>query len=221
MGKVVAASSPRARSASISARPAAGPSRIATATARFSSTTGEGSAAQQHVVERRRSAPSRWPRRSAPRRAPPRSRPAACRGRSGRDGSARSTSAVPSAICAAVPERAVLVLEQHEVAVRRGARRAARLVQQHQREQAHRLGLGQQLDEQAPEADRLAREVGARQRLARGRRVALVEHEVDDAQHRVEPLRQARRATAPGRGCARRGSSPWRARCAARSWARR
>ena len=45
------ARSPRARMASISARPASGPSRIATATARFSSTTGEGSRPHQHVVQ--------------------------------------------------------------------------------------------------------------------------------------------------------------------------
>ena len=35
----------------MSARPAAGPSRIATATARFSSITGDGIRSQQHVVE--------------------------------------------------------------------------------------------------------------------------------------------------------------------------
>ena len=39
-------------------------------------------------------------------------------------------------------------------------------------------------------------------------------------QHRCRAGPAARRATAPGRECARRGSSPWRARCAARASAR-
>ena len=66
-----------------------------------------------------------------------------------------------------VPARAVLVLERHEVAGVVDARGAAGVVQQHEREQAERLGLvGHQLGERAGEADRLgaqalAHEVGA------------------------------------------------------------
>ena len=55
-----------------------------------------------------------------------------------------------------------------------------------------------------------------RQRVARRGGVALVEHEIDHVQHRCRAARAARRATAPGRECARRGSCPWRARCAGR-----
>jgi hypothetical protein len=88
----------------------------------------------------------------------------------------------------AVPERPVLVGQQDELSRRRGARRAPGFLQQHEGEQAHGLGLRQQLDQQAPEPNRLARQVVARERLARRREVALVEDEVDDAQHAVEPL---------------------------------
>ena len=53
--------------------------------------------------------------------------------------------------------------------------------------------------------------------VAGRRRVALVEHEVHDGQHRVEPLGQLALARAPGRGCGRRGSCASRARAAAPS----
>ena len=50
---------------------------------------------------------------------------------------------------AAVPARAVLLVERDQLAVGGRARaRAPRFVQQHQREQADRLRLGQQRDEQ-------------------------------------------------------------------------
>ena len=68
-----------------------------------------------------------------------------------------SSTACPSAICAAVPERAVLVGEQHEVAVPE-ARGAARLVEQHERQESVHLGLvGHQLGERAAEPERLGR----------------------------------------------------------------
>ena len=90
----------------------------------------------------------------------------------------------------AVPERAVLVLEQDDVARRRDARLAPRLVQQHQREEADGLGLGQELRQQASEPDRLAGQIRPGQRGARGRVVSLVEDQVDDVQHGVEATRQ-------------------------------
>ena len=73
-----------------------------------------------------------------------------------------------------------------------GARRAARVVQQHQRQQPARLGLVRhQLGQHAAEADRLAAELArGSARRADGRRVALVEDQVDDASTGVEPLRQ-------------------------------
>ena len=66
-----------------------------------------------------------------------------------------------------VPERAVLVGEQHELAVAE-ARLAAGVVQQHQREQGLHLGLvGHQLGERAAEPDRLAGQVAAAARSPR------------------------------------------------------
>ena len=59
------------------------------------------------------------------------------------------------------------------------------------------------------------------QRCAGRRGVAFVEHQVDHAQHASSRARQLGRRRAPRRGCARRGSSPWRARSAARASARR
>src|SRR5438477_458785 len=49
-----------------------------------------------------------------------------------------------------IPQRAVLIIEQNQLARRRGARGASRIVQQHQRQQSKRLWLQgrQQLDEQ-------------------------------------------------------------------------
>ena len=92
---------------------------------------------------------------------------------------------------AGVPEAAVLVGEQHELALRREARVAARVLQQHQREQPERLGLVRhQHAEELREPDRLAAEVAAHERRARARGVALVEDEVEDAQGGGEPVRQ-------------------------------
>ena len=60
---------------------------------------------------------------------------------------------------AAIPERAVLVGEEHDLALGRRARRAPRFLQQHERQQAHGLGLGQELHQQAAQPDRLPRQV--------------------------------------------------------------
>ena len=63
------------------------------------------------------------------------------------------------------------------------------VVQEHQREQAERLGLvGHQHGEQLREADRLVAERGAHGLRAARRRVALVEDEVEDGEHRAEPV---------------------------------
>jgi len=70
------------------------------------------------------------------------------------------------------------------------ARRPARVDQQHQREQAGHLAVvRQQVVDGAGEPDRLARELRALKVRARRRRVALVEDQVQDVQHGVEPLR--------------------------------
>ena len=56
---------------------------------------------------------------------------------------------------AAVPPRAVLLLERHQLSVDH-SRRVARALQQHQRQQRPRLvGVGHQVDHQSAEADRL------------------------------------------------------------------
>ena len=91
----------------------------------------------------------------------------------------------------AVPALAVLLLEQHEVAVGADPRRAPRVVEEHQREQARRLRLvGQQQVDDPREPDRLRREVLAHDRVARGRGVALVEDQVEHGEHGGEPVRQ-------------------------------
>ena len=80
----------------------------------------------------------------------------------GRAGARASSSRRPSSIAARVPPRAVLLLERDQVAGGVDAGRAARVVQQHQREQAERLGLvGHELGERATETDGLGRELGA------------------------------------------------------------
>jgi hypothetical protein len=90
----------------------------------------------------------------------------------------------------AIPERAILIGEQNDLARRRCTRRAPGFVQQHQRQQADGFGLRQQGDKQSAKADRLRGEVDARERFARRRRIAFVEHEIDHAQHAVEALGQ-------------------------------
>ena len=60
-------------------------------------------------------------------------------------------------------------------------------MQQHHRQQAVYLGLvGHQLDKRAPESQRLARQLAAGGR----RRIPLVEDQVDDREHGVEPIGQ-------------------------------
>ena len=104
---------------------------------------------------------------------------------------ARSTSARPSAIARAVPARAVLVVEQHEVAALADPGVAPGVVEQHQRQQPGRLGLvGEQRDHDPRQADRLGAQLAADQRVAGGRRVALVEDEVEHAEDAVQPLGQ-------------------------------
>ena len=201
----------------MSASPAAGPSRIATATARFSSTTGDGLDAQQHVVEPddlrpvgrgggRRLGVHRRDRRlqRVGAEAPRRQRPLDERRALGD--------------LLAVPQRAVLVVEQDELArpatcARRAATRAAASAR------AGPIASGSGSSSTSSRPSRIASpERSCRvSDVARRRRVALVEDEVDDVQHRVEPLGQLAARRAPGRGCARRGSSPWRARSAARA----
>src|SRR3989442_1404801 len=59
-------------------------------------------------------------------------------------------------------------------------------MQQHQREQPERFRRGQELYEQAPEAYRFRRKIVTRERRTRARGITFVEHEIDDAQHRID-----------------------------------
>ena len=143
---------------------ASGAPACATATARLSSTTGEPVSAGQLAVERRDLRPvdlrlglQRGDRRlqdvrPAP-RPPQRHRPV-------QGGAALLDPA-------GVPQRAVLVGEQHQL-VAGEARRAPGVVAQHQRQQPVGLGLvGHQDGEQAPEADRLVGQLAAIRRSPR------------------------------------------------------
>ena len=89
----------------------------------------------------------------------------------------------------AVPQRAVLVLEQDELAAGPDACVAARVLKEHQREQPEHLGLvGHQHGKELPEANRVVAQVTAHELLVGGRRVAFVEDEVEDREHRLQPL---------------------------------
>ncbi len=69
-----------------------------------------------------------------------------------------------------VPPGAVLVFEQHQVAGTVDACRSARVVQEHQREQAQGFGfVGHQLGERSRQPDGLGAEVGAHE-VGAGRR---------------------------------------------------
>ena len=97
----------------------------------------------------RRSRPSQWPPPWAPARATPRLPPAM---RTDRYCAWRASAHEGGAfgdLCV-VPERAVLLVQQHEFAGRCGACRATRIVQQHQGQQRHRFGFRQQFDSRRP-----------------------------------------------------------------------
>ena len=206
--------------ASISASPAAGPSRIATATARFSSTTGESSARSStsysaddlrpvrrlrgrrlrvHRRDRRlqrvRTEPPRRERSLHQRARPPRSG----RGSTATGPGRRAATSSPSASsCASRRESCSSISASSPTA----------------------SGSGSSSTSSRPSRIASRRQVRARERRAGRRRVALVEHEIDHVQHGVEPLRQVGARRHLVRECARRGSSPSRARCAARGSAR-
>ncbi len=89
-----------------------------------------------------------------------------------------------------VPQAAILLVEQDHVAGRRGPGRAPRVLEQHQRQEAQRFGLWQQIDEQPSQPDGFGGQIVSGQAGAGRGRVAFVEHEVDDPQDGVEPFRQ-------------------------------
>ena len=82
------------------------------------------------------------------------------------------------------------------------ARVAARVVQQHQREQAAHLGLvGHQLGQQRGQPDRLVAQLAAHDRVGRRGEVALVEDQVERRAAPSAAGRAARGRAAPRRGC--------------------
>ena len=82
---------------------------------------------------------------------------------------------------------AILILEQHHRSVGTDSGRAARVVEQHQREQSERLRLSRhEVAHERDEMDRVVAQLGAHEIIAFGREVPLVEHEVQHLQHRVQ-----------------------------------
>lgn len=68
---------------------------------------------------------------------------------------------------APVPERTVLVFEQHDVPVRRDPRLPARFLEHHEREEPDGLGVvRQEVYDEPTQSDRFAREVCPSERLA-------------------------------------------------------
>ena len=89
-----------------------------------------------------------------------------------------------------VPACAVLLGQRYEGAVRADARRQARCLDFHQGQQAEHLGiLGHQPRQHAAQPLRLQAQARPDKVVARRGRVAFVEDQVDDFQHRGEPHR--------------------------------
>ena len=107
-----------------------------------------------------------------------------------------------------IPARAVLIEEQDRLSRRADARPRARRLDLHQRDEAVDLGLlRDELGQDAPEPQRVLAERGPHPVVAGRRRVALVEDEVDDLEHR----RQTRGKLGPAgdlEGDARLGERP-------------
>ena len=98
-------------------------------------------------------------------------------------------SATPSAIDARSHQRPVLLRERHQRAVGADAGGTARVREQHEREQSRDLTVvGQQLPHGAGESDGFAGELRALEFGPGGRRVALVEDQVQHVQHDTQPL---------------------------------
>ncbi len=131
---------------------------------------------------------------------------------------ARSSAARPRRIKQVIPARAVLFEQKDRLAVRPRARACARGLDFHQRDEAVHFGLvRRELGEDAAEAQRVFAELRTHPVVAGGRRIAFVEDEVDDFEHRREPRGELVAARHFERHAARRRAFASRARCAARS----
>ncbi len=87
----------------------------------------------------------------------------------------------------AVPRGPVLLVERDELAPRSGARRAPRVGQQHQRQQARHLRLpGEAVVQGAGQAKSFAGEVGPHELGPGGGGIPLAEHQIEHLQHGIE-----------------------------------
>ena len=140
--------------------------------------------------------------------------------RSRRCGRARDGAAPPS-ISAASQRCPVLVLEQDELAACIEPGIPPRVGQQEQCQEAERLGLvGHQHAQELREPDRLGAQLLANRLVAGTRRIPLVEHEVQHAQHTGQPVGEQVPPTERGTGSRSRGCGALRARAVARASAR-
>ena len=115
--------------------------------------------------------------------------------------SARSSAARPRRIEQLIPARAVLIEQQDRLARRADPRARARRLDLHQRDEAVDLRLLRgELGQDAAEAQRVLAERGPHPVVAGGRRVALVEDEVDDLEHRRQARARAPRRAGPRTG---------------------
>ena len=105
--------------------------------------------------------------------------------------SAASSSAVPSAIASWSQQRPVLLVQDDEVARLVDPGLPPGVVDEHQRQQAERLGLVGHQGAQGPgQPDRLGAQALPHELRAGGGRVALVEQEVEHGQHGGGPVHQ-------------------------------
>ena len=94
-----------------------------------------------------------------------------------------------------IPEAAILVVEQDQLACRSDTRLASGVVEEHEGQQSGRLGLiGEQRHHGPCQPDRLGAQLAPDERITRGGRIPLVEDEIQHAQDTVQPLgKQLRR----------------------------
>ena len=121
-----------------------------------------------------------------------------------------------------IPQRPVLIQEQDRLSRRADARPRARRLDLHQRDEpVHFRFVRHQLGQDAPEPQRFIAERRPHPVVARGRRIAFVEDQVDDVDDRGQPALRALRRAALRSAPASRPGSAWRGRSAARSSAPR
>ena len=90
-----------------------------------------------------------------------------------------------------VPPRAVLLADREVAAVLVDTRAAPRVMQQHQREQSPHLAVVRhQLAQHQAEPDRLVAQLLAHETVALGGGVALIEDQIDHAEHPAHSIRQ-------------------------------